>query len=78
MKGHWLGPRWLVGTVGIIVGALLLFYVPAHPVLSGVVALIVLKHLGLVLLVGSPLAALFSRQREKLRGLCPFRRRGAG
>jgi len=56
----------------------LLFYVPAHPVLSGVVALIVLKHLGLVLLVGSPLAALFSRQREKLRGLCPFRRRGAG
>jgi hypothetical protein len=56
---------------------LLLFYFPAHPILSGVIALIVVKHLGLALLVGSPLAALFSRHLETLRGLCPFRRGGA-
>jgi hypothetical protein len=77
MKGHRHGYRWLIGTAGIVVGALLLFYFPAHPVLSGVIALIVVKHLGLVLLVGSPMAALFSRHLETLRGLCPFRRGGA-
>lgn len=52
---------WLVLTATAAMGAVLLFWLPNHPVSGGlalgVLAILILKHIGLLLLVGSPLIA---------------------
>jgi hypothetical protein len=53
---------WLVLASSFIIGLLLLFYVPSHKLSGGlalgVVAVLVLKHVGLFMILGSPMVGL--------------------
>ena len=55
---------WLVLAATFIMGLLLLFYVPNHKVSGGlalgVMAVLVLKHIGLLMILGSPVAGLLN------------------
>lgn len=65
---------WLVLASTFIMGALLLFYVPRHRISGGlalgVMAVLVLKHVGLLMIIGSPLAALLKTKRLLRKHIC--------
>lgn len=82
---NWFGVNWLMNrrqwksaalaAVGTIAGIVALLLIRSIPIAAGaaatfVVALIVLKHLALAIIVGSPLAAVL----PKIRSHCPFAR----
>jgi hypothetical protein len=48
--------------------------VAAETATAVIVAMIVLKHLALAMIVGSPLAAILQKIRPKIRPHCPFAR----
>jgi len=64
---------WLLLASLFAMGLVLLFYLPSHKASGslalGVLALIVLKHIGLFLVVGSPLAGVINVARVRLAGL---------
>ena len=71
---------WLVIALSFAAGLFLLFYLPNHRISAGlalgVVALLALKHVGLFLVVGSPLTGLLQVARVRLRTL--WRKHGHG
>jgi hypothetical protein len=74
------GGRWkwaILATAGSISGVAMLLLFQSIPMAAGtatgvIVAIIVLKHLALAIIVGSPLSAMFQTIRPKLRSHCPF------
>jgi hypothetical protein len=70
--------KWaLLATAGAITGVAMLLLFRSIPIATGtatgvIVAIIILKHLALALVVGSPLVAAFENIRPKLRAHCPF------
>jgi hypothetical protein len=68
--------KWLVlGTVGFVTGTATMLVVRSIPMAAGtaaaiVVALVVLKHVGLFIAIGSPLTALMQFARPRLLALC--------
>ncbi|MGD1097403.1 MAG: hypothetical protein ABSB35_36130 [Bryobacteraceae bacterium] len=64
---------WLVLASTFIVGLLLLFYVPNHKVSAGlalgVMAVLVLKHVGLLMLLGPLLAGALNMANTRAKGL---------
>lgn len=70
--------KWaILATVGSISGIMMLLLFRSIPLAAGtatgvIVAIIVLKHLALAMIVGSPLAAMFTSIKPKLRSHCPF------
>jgi hypothetical protein len=70
--------KWVILAVaGSISGVAMLLLSRSIPVAAGtatgiILAIIVLKHLALAVIVGSPLAALFQNIKPKLRSHCPF------
>jgi hypothetical protein len=64
---------WLLLASAFAVGLVLLFWLPHHP-LSGALALgflaiLILKHVGLALIIGSPLVGIVNVARARLKGL---------
>jgi hypothetical protein len=72
--------KWaMLGTAGTISGLTMLLLFRSIPIAAEtatgvIVAVIVLKHLALAIIVGSPLAALFQNIKPKLRSHCPLAR----
>jgi formate hydrogenlyase subunit 4 len=70
--------KWaILATAGSISGIVMLLLFRSIPTAAGtataaIPAMIVLKHLALAAIVGSPLAALFQSIKPKLRSRCPF------
>jgi formate hydrogenlyase subunit 4 len=70
--------KWAVLAIsGSISGVAMLLLFRSIPIAAGtgtavILAMIVLKHLALAIIVGSPLAALFQNIKPKLRSHCPF------
>jgi hypothetical protein len=70
--------RWaILAAAGSLAGIAMLLFFQSIPVAAGtatsvIVAIIVLKHLALALIVGSPLTAMFQKIRPKIRAHCPF------
>ena len=64
---------WLVLASMFAMGLLLLFYVPTHRISGalafGVLAVLVIKHVGLLLIVGSPLVGMFNVARVRFKRL---------
>jgi hypothetical protein len=64
---------WLLLASLFAMGLVLLFYLPSHKASGslalGVLALIVLKHIGLFLVVGSPLAGMVNVARARFARL---------
>jgi hypothetical protein len=64
---------WLVLFAFFGMGLVLLFWLPTHKVSGalalGFLAILVLKHIGLFLVVGSPLVGLLNVARARLKGL---------
>jgi hypothetical protein len=69
---------WLLLASAFGMGLVLLFWLPHHPLSGGLalgfLALLVLKHIGLALIVGSPLVGAINVARVRLKGL--WSRRG--
>lgn len=60
----------LVGAIGLVAGQVVLYYVLSYMALpaalvSGVIGLVVLKHLGLLTVLLGPLYVLFRRRRRR-------------
>jgi hypothetical protein len=70
--------KWaILAIAGSSSGIVMLLFFRSIPIAAGtatgiIVALIVLKHLALAMIVGSPLAAIFKRIKPNLRAHCPF------
>lgn len=70
--------KWaILATVGSISGIMMLILFRSIPLAARtatgvIVAIIVLKHLALAMIVGSPLAAMFTSIKPKLRSHCPL------
>ena len=70
--------KWAILAIsGSISGIIMLVLFRSIPMAAGtaasvIVTTIILKHLALALIVGSPLAALFQGIKPKLRAHCPF------
>jgi hypothetical protein len=70
--------KWaILAAAGCVGGLAMLLLFRSIPLAAGtatgiVVAIIVLKHLALAVIVGSPLAAMFKSVGPKLRAHCPF------
>ncbi len=70
--------KWAVlAATASITGIAMLMLFRSIPIAAGtattvVVAMIVLKHLALAMIVGSPLAAMFQSVKPKIRPHCPF------
>lgn len=69
---------WILTACAFLAGVALLIFVPSQrapgALVTGMAALIVLKHVGLFLAFGSPLAALVEGVRRRVGAI--FRRRG--
>ena len=70
---------WLLLAATFAMGLFLLFYLPNHKASGalalGLVAVLVLKHVGLLMIVGSPLFGVLNVARARLKSL--WRKRGA-
>jgi hypothetical protein len=70
--------KWMIlATAGSITGVAMLFLFRSIPIAAGtasgvIVAIIILKHLALTIIVGSPLTAIFQSIKPKIRSHCPF------
>jgi hypothetical protein len=64
----------IAGSISGLTMLLLLRSIPmaAETAIGVIVATIILKHLALAVIVGSPLAAIFQSIKPKLRSRCPF------
>ena len=64
---------WLVLGSAFLMGLLLLFYVPGHKISEGlalgVMAVLVLKHVGLLLILGPPLVGLLNMANTRVKAL---------
>ena len=75
-QSHRRTKKWLIlGLAGLASGTVTLLVVRSVPMAAGtataiVVSLIVLKHLGLLVAVASPFAAMMQIVRPRLRALC--------
>jgi hypothetical protein len=73
--------KWaILATAGSIAGMAMLVLFRSIPVSAGtatavIVGIIILKHLALVIIVGSPLTAAFQGIKPKIRSYCPFAKR---
>jgi hypothetical protein len=73
--------KWFVlATAGIVAGVAMLLLLRSIPIAAGtatavIVSVVVLKHVGLAIIVGSPLAALFKNIKPSVRSYCPFAER---
>jgi hypothetical protein len=76
MKSGW--PKWtMLALAGSLTGLAMLLLFRSIPIAAGsataiIVAIIVVKHVALAIIVGSPLAALFQSIKPKIREHCPF------
>jgi hypothetical protein len=76
MKGSWR--KWTtLALVGSLTGLAILLLFRSIPIAAGsataiIVAIIVVKHVALAIIVGSPLAAAFQSLKPKIREHCPF------
>jgi hypothetical protein len=72
--------KWtILAAAGCITGIAMLLLFRSVPIAAGsatgvIVAIVILKHLALALIVGSPLAAAFQDIKPKIRAHCPFAR----
>jgi hypothetical protein len=62
---------------GIMAGMAMILFFRSIPLAKGtaaavIVGIIVIKHVALAMIVGSPLAALFQSLKPKIRIQCPF------
>jgi formate hydrogenlyase subunit 4 len=70
--------KWaILAVAGSITGMAMLLFFSSIPLAAGtatavIVGIIVIKHVALAMIVGSPLAALFQRLKPKIRAQCPF------
>jgi formate hydrogenlyase subunit 4 len=70
--------KWaILAAAGSISGILMLLLFRSIPMAAGtaagvIVTMIVIKHVALAMIVGSPLAAIFKSIKPKLRSHCPF------
>jgi hypothetical protein len=70
--------KWaLLAAAGTITGMAMLLLFQSILIAAGTVAtvmmvIIILKHLALALIIGSPLAAVFQSIKPKIRAHCPF------
>ena len=69
--------KWaILAAAGSVIGITLLLLFRSIPVAAGatsvVVAIIVLKHLALAMIVGSPVTAAFQSIKPTIRSHCPF------
>lgn len=73
--------KWaILAVAGICAGMAMLLLFRSIPVAAGtatgvIVGTIILKHLALAIIVGSPLAAAFQGIKPKIRSYCPFAKR---
>lgn len=73
--------KWaILAAVGTITGTAMLLLFRSIPVAAGtatavIVGIIVVKHLALAAIVGSPLAAVYQGIKPKIRSYCPFAKR---
>jgi formate hydrogenlyase subunit 4 len=70
--------KWaLLAMAGSITGMAMLLFFRSIPLAAGtataiIAGIIVIKHVALAMIVGSPLAALFQSLKPKIRVQCPF------
>jgi hypothetical protein len=70
--------KWaMLAAAGSIAGMAMLLLFRSIPIAAGsatavVVGIIILKHLALAIIVGSPLTAVFQSIKPKIRSYCPF------
>jgi hypothetical protein len=70
--------KWaILAMAGSITGMAMLLLLRSTPLAAGtatavIVGIIVIKHVALAMIVGSPLAALFQSLKPKIRAHCPF------
>jgi formate hydrogenlyase subunit 4 len=70
--------KWaILAMAGSITGMAMLMFFRSIPLAAGtatavIVGIIVIKHVALAMIVGSPLAALFQSLKPKIRAQCPF------
>jgi hypothetical protein len=70
--------KWaILAMAGSITGMAMLLLLRSMPLAAGtatavIVGIIVIKHVALAMIVGSPLAALFQSLKPKIRAHCPF------
>jgi|HubBroStandDraft_1064217.scaffolds.fasta_scaffold366982_1 hypothetical protein len=70
--------KWaILAIAGSIAGMAMLLLFRSIPIAAGtatavIVAIIILKHLALAIIVGSPLTAMFQSIKPKIRSYCPF------
>jgi formate hydrogenlyase subunit 4 len=70
--------KWaLLAMAGSITGMAMLLFFRSIPLAAGtataiIAGIIVIKHVALAMIVGSPLAALFQSLKPKIRAHCPF------
>lgn len=70
--------KWaILAAAGSIAGVAMLLLFRSIPVAAGtatavIVAIVILKHLALAIIVGSPLTAAFKSIKPKIRSYCPF------
>lgn len=67
----------MLAAAGTVAGMAMLLLVRSVAVAIGsatgaIVAVIILKHLALAIIAGSPLAAMFQKLEPKIRSHCPF------
>jgi hypothetical protein len=72
--------KWMMlAAAGSISGIAILVLFRSIPIAAGtgigiIIGIVVLKHLALALIIGSPLAVMFRRIRPTIRSHCPFAR----
>jgi hypothetical protein len=70
--------KWVsLAAAGSITGSAILYVFRSIPIAAGtasamIVAVIILKHLALALVVGSPLTAILQNLKSNIRPHCPF------
>jgi hypothetical protein len=70
--------KWMIlAAAGSITGTAMLLLFRSIPIAAGtatavIVGIILLKHVALAIIVGSPLAAVFQSIKPKIRSYCPF------
>jgi hypothetical protein len=74
-RGQWKGA--VIAAAGALTGIAVLLLFRSIPIAAGtatgvIVAILVLKHLALIIMVGLPLTAFLQKIRPKIRSHCPF------
>ena len=69
--------RLIPAVAGFLTGLAMLWFFRSLPIAAGtaaaiVIAILVLKHVALAIVIGSPLASLFQSLKPGLRRHCPF------